>query len=192
MVNLHTSEEPIPIRDALPVSMKTKLLTLGFALAVCFSPVVHAGDNATSAKDSKIKGNDKEFFEKASKSGDKEVRVSQAVLPQLTNASVKTFAQTMISDHTAANSELKSLASKKGVTLPTPETNYSAKWAGKDHKEIDEDYVEEMVSDHKDAVDLFEKAAKSDDVDIAAFASKTLPTLRHHLEAAKSLEKAID
>ena len=175
--------------------MKTQLLTLGFALAACIavSPALHAaGDHATVAKDSKIKDSEKTFFEKAAKSGDKEVRVSQAVLPQLTHANVKAFAQTMIADHTATNNELKSLASSKGVTLPTPEKNYSEKWSGKDHKEIDEDYLEEMISDHKEAIDLFEKAAKSEDVDIAAFASKTLPALRHHLETAKSLEKAID
>ncbi len=175
--------------------MKTKLLTLGFALAVCFSAssaLQAANDHATVAKDSKIKVEDKAFFEKAAKSGEKEVKVSQAVLPQLTHAGVKAFAQTMIADHTAANNELKTLASSKGVTLPAPQTNYSEKWSGKDHKEIDEYYIEEMISDHKDAVDLFEKAAKSDDVDIAAFASKTLPALRHHLESARTLEKAID
>jgi putative membrane protein len=175
--------------------MKTKLLTLSFAL-VCFSApcalLANGNDNATVLKDSKITNDDKAFFEKAAKSGEKEVRVSQAVLPQLTNASVKAFAQTMITDHTAANTELKTLASSKGVTLPAPQTNYSEKWSGKDHKEIDEDYIETMVSDHKEAVDLFEKAAKSDDVDIATFASKILPALRHHLETAKTLEKAID
>lgn len=177
--------------------MKTKLLTFGFALAVCFStsPALHANgghDGATVAKDSKIKHDDKAFFEKVARSGDKEVKTSQAVLPQLTNTSVKAFAQMMVSDHTAAGSELKLLAASKGVTLSTPQINYAEKWSGKDHKEIDEDYIEEMISDHKDAVDLFEKAAKSEDADIAVFASKTLPVLRSHLETARTLEKAID
>jgi hypothetical protein len=36
---------------------------------------------------------------------------------------------------------------------------------------------------------FFEKAAKSDDPEVAAFAQKTLPTLLHHLEMAKSLKK---
>jgi putative membrane protein len=52
--------------------------------------------------------------------------------------------------------------------------------------------MKEMVSDHKDAVDLFEKASKSDDPDIAAFASKTLPKLQAHLQHAKQLESALD
>ncbi len=36
-----------------------------------------------------------------------------------------------------------------------------------------------------------EKAAKSDDADISAFAQKTLPTLQHHLTAAKDLKKSL-
>jgi putative membrane protein len=77
------------------------------------------------------------------------------------------------------------------VSLPAKEPKLDDKWmkAGKD---LDEDYMEAMVSDHKDAVDLFEKATKSDDADIAAFAQKTLPTLQHHLDRAKELKKIVD
>ena len=37
---------------------------------------------------------------------------------------------------------------------------------------------------------FIEKAAKSDDPDIAAFAQKTLPTLQHHLDLAKARQAA--
>jgi hypothetical protein len=39
-------------------------------------------------------------------------------------------------------------------------------------------------------VKLFEKAAKSNDSDIAAFAQKMLPTLQHHLAVAEDLPKS--
>ena len=48
-----------------------------------------------------------------------------------------------------------------------------------------------MKSDHEDAVKLFEKASKSDDLEVAAFAQKTLPALLHHLEMAKDLKKTV-
>jgi len=95
----------------------------------------------------------------------------------------------MISDHTAANKELMDLAAKKGVTLPADDMKASEKWSKKD-KDLDDEYIKEMKDDHEDAVKLFEKAAKSDDPDIAAFATKTLPTLQHHLAMIKEIKKA--
>jgi len=55
-------------------------------------------------------------------------------------------------------------------------------------KDLDADYISEMKDDHEDAVKLFEKASKSEDPDIAAFAMKTLPKLQHHLEMVKTLK----
>ena len=39
--------------------------------------------------------------------------------------------------------------------------------------------MREIISDHLDAVDLFERAEKSGDPDVADFATKTLATLRN-------------
>ena len=131
------------------------------------------------------------FFEKAAKSGAKEVAVSQAVMGHLTNPAVRAFANSMVADHTAANKELMLLAVSKGVALPETETSkLTEKWSDKSGN-VDRKYVHEMVEDHEDAVKLFEKAAKSDDADIAAFAQKTLPTLQHHLMMAQDLKKTL-
>lgn len=138
---------------------------------------------------------DRNFFEKASKSGIKEVAVSESVMNRLGNQQVKQFAQTMVQDHSQANAELMALAQKKGVVLPAKDdlSKLTNKWSTKkDGKDLAEDYMKEMVSDHKDAVDLFEKASKSEDPDIAAFANKTLPKLQAHLQHAKQLERALD
>lgn len=138
--------------------------------------------------DSKLKHSDRAFFEKAAKAGMKEVEVSQGTLDHLANPQVKSFAQMMVTDHSTANTELLALAARKGVTLPAKEMKYEEKWSKKT-KDVDEDYMKEMVDDHEDAVKLFEKAAKSDDPEIAAFAQKTLPTLEHHLTMARDLRK---
>jgi putative membrane protein len=174
--------------------MKTKTLTLCALLAglVATSTSLVAANSSHEvhvAKDSSIKGHDKTFFEKAAKSGEKELIVSRAVLPNLSNPEVKAFAESMITDHTAANAGLKSLATSKGVTLPVLESKVGEKWVEKT-KNADENYLEEMISDHKDAVELFEKASKSEDPEIAAFASTTLPKLQHHLATAKALKKS--
>lgn len=136
---------------------------------------------------------DRNFLEKAAKSGHKEVAVSQAVVSRLVTPGAKDFAQMMIADHTAANTELQALAAKRGVTLPMPENNTQRAWAkNKANDDLDEDYLEEMVDDHEDAVALFKRGAKSKDPEIAAFAAKTLPKLEQHLQTARTLEKALD
>lgn len=142
--------------------------------------------------DTKLKHSDKAFFEKAAKSGMKEVEISQGTLEHLTNPQVKSFAQMMVTDHSQANQELMALAAKKGVTLPSKDLKYDEKWSKKTNdKDLDEDYIKQMVDDHEEAVKLFEKAAKSDDAEIAAFAQKTLPTLQHHLTMARDLKKMV-
>lgn len=139
----------------------------------------------------KLSHHDKAFIEKAAKSGIKEVAVSQAVVNRLTNPQVRDLANAMITDHTAANGDLTSLAMAKGVMLPAVDTaKLAEKWNEKSDN-LDKKYVHEMVEDHDDAVELFEKATKSDDPDVKAFAQRMLPTLQHHLRMAKDLKKAM-
>jgi putative membrane protein len=133
---------------------------------------------------------DRHFFEEAAKSGMKEVEVSNAVKARLADAQVRNFAEMMVADHTAANSELQSLAASKGFTLPVEKKDFAAKWADKD-KDLDKDYVETMEDDHEDAVKLFQKASRSEDAEIAAFAQKTLPKLQHHLETVRTLKQTV-
>jgi putative membrane protein len=98
----------------------------------------------------------------------------------------------MVTDHTAANSDLMALAQQKGVELPAKdESSLSDDWSKKTG-DLDRKYVKEMVSDHEEAVKLFEKASKSSDPDVAAFAQKTLPTLQHHLAMAQDLKTSIN
>lgn len=135
---------------------------------------------------------DRNFFEKAAKSGMKEVAVSRSTLARLTNPQVKQFAQMMVDDHSKANAELMALAQKKGVVLPPKDdVKLMDKWSKKTD-EVDEDYMEEMVDDHQEAVELFEEASRSKDAEIAAFANKTLPKLRQHLTTAKDLKEVVD
>jgi putative membrane protein len=161
------------------------LRRIAFALAALS---IAAGSHAA---DTSLKHGDKTFLEKAGKSGMEEVAISQAALPHLQNAQAKEFAQMMVSDHTGANRELMALAAKKGVTLPAKQPD-TKKWDKKKEKGYDEDYMEKMVKDHDDAVDLFTKASKnSDDADVKAFAAKTLPTLQAHHAKAKSIKKTL-
>jgi putative membrane protein len=189
--------------------MKTKSLALRCALLVsavslctALSAETTAPTNAATTPSGtmdrradmpKLSHSDHAFFEKAAKSGMKEVTVSQTAMANLMNPQVKSFAQMMVTDHSSGNTELMALAASKGVMLPASDkadTKLEQKWSKK-VKNADEEYMEEMVSDHKETVELFEKASKSQDSEVAAFAQKMLPTLQHHLSMAQDLKKTV-
>lgn len=147
---------------------------------------------AAAAAESGLSHSDRSFIKKAAKAGMKEITVSQAVVDHLSNAQAKAFAQQMVTDHTAANNALMALAQQKGVEIPAKdESSLTEDWSKKTG-DVDRAYVKEMVSDHEEAVKLFEKATQSSDPDVAAFAQKTLPTLQHHLSMAVDLKNAIN
>jgi putative membrane protein len=53
-------------------------------------------------------------------------------------------------------------------------------------------FAEGMVSDHKKAVEAFEKAAnEATDGDVKALAAKMLPTLKGHLSMAEDLQNKV-
>lgn len=129
----------------------------------------------------KLSRGDRLFLEGATKSGRKELQMSQALLPKLTSDRIRDYAQTLINDHKQANDELVALASRKGVALPPENDRVLAKWTGK-NEDIEKDYLEEIEEDHQNAIEMYTAAQDSADPEIAAFARKTLPTLKHHLE----------
>jgi len=165
--------------------MKKLLATL--LLAACGA--------ALAAGDAGLSRQDKEFFAKAAAGGMFEVEVGKLAESKAQNAEVKAFGSMLVKDHGAANDELKALAQKKGVTLPTALPAKEQKQLDKlaKAKDFDKEFVHEVgLSDHKKDIKLFEKTSKgAKDAEVKAFAAKTLPTLQQHLQHAQGLDKAI-
>lgn len=144
-------------------------------------------------KPANLASQDTEFLTKAAEGGMLEVKLGTEAQQKATSPRVKAFGDRMVVDHGRANDELKALASEKGVTLPTTLDGDHEKKVEEFSKlsgaKFDEKFAKDMVEDHKEDVDEFEKASKDlKDPDIRAWAAKTLPTLRTHLDMAKGLE----
>lgn len=136
------------------------------------------------------------FVEDASAAGVAEIETAKLALQKSTSPAVKTFAQEIINDHTAANKQLIGIAQKKGLKVST-EAELTAKAKAlvlkqRDGESFDEAYANNQVKAHKDAIELFNKAAVSPDVELASFAVAALPKLEHHLHAAEALAKAYE
>ncbi len=132
------------------------------------------------------------FITDAAQGGVAEVAMGQVALKNSQNAEVKKFAQMMITDHTKVNTELKALAAKKNVTVTDDIGKHKAtmdKLTGQTGPGFDRTYVDAMVNDHEADVAEFQKQAdNATDPDVKAFAAKTLPTLKKHLEAIKAIQ----
>jgi putative membrane protein len=112
------------------------------------------------------------------------------------NAAEKSFAAQMVTDHGKTSSELKEMVSSGKVEVQLPAALDSShqskldKLKGASGADFSSEFDSMQVSAHKDAVDLFERYAKGgDNAALKAWADKTLPALRHHLEMAQNLEK---
>jgi putative membrane protein len=98
----------------------------------------------------------------------------------------------MATDHSKANEELKLLAAQKKVTLPTgvlpTHKELMDKLSKASGADFDMEYVKAMVAAHEKDVAAFENVSKTAaDADVKAFAAKTLPTLKMHLDMIKSM-----
>jgi putative membrane protein len=97
----------------------------------------------------------------------------------------------MEQDHSKANKELEQIAAKKNVELPKElegkhkrEIERLSKLSG---EKFDREYMELMIRDHKEDIEKFQREAdKGDDADAKKYAGKYLPTLKKHLELART------
>jgi putative membrane protein len=141
---------------------------------------------------------DSDFVTQASKAGAKEVELGRLAAKQALNADVKAFASRMVTDHSKASDELTALAKKHGVALPPAATLDTEKKAAADKlvtlqgAAFDRAYMEQMVTAHRAAVELFERESKEGtNAELKAFAAKTLPTVRDHLKQATALQAKV-
>ncbi|WP_027378976.1 DUF4142 domain-containing protein [Chryseobacterium daeguense] len=152
--------------------------------------------NNTSATAASLSDQDKKFADAAATGGLMEVMMGELASSNATNATVKSLGAMMVKDHSKANDELKKWASTAGYTLPTGlDAEKQKKYddlKAKKGAEFDRMYADLMVSDHKKDVAEFKKqASEGKEASLKAFASKTVPTLEHHLMESEKAKDAV-
>jgi putative membrane protein len=176
-------------------------VVLGFAAAPVF-----AGQETTRPTKAPATMNDKTanksgvgdhaWVTKVAEGGMAEVDLGKLAAEKASSDEVKKFGQRMVDDHSKANDELKSLAQKKNITLPSDldakhkaEHDRLAKLSG---AAFDRAYMRSMLADHrKDVAEFRTEANSGKDPDVKAFAAKTLPTLEDHLKTAEQTSKTV-
>jgi len=156
-----------------------------------------SGKKSKMEAGSSLSAADAKFAHEAALGGMAEVEMGKVAVQKASNEKVKQFGQRMIDDHTKAGDELKTLAAKKSITLPTEldakDKAMVDKMSGMSGAAFDKAYMRDMVKDHhKDIAEFQKEAGNGSDQDLKGWASATLPTLQEHLRLAQEASAAVN
>jgi putative membrane protein len=134
-----------------------------------------------------------DFVKEAAESDLFEIQSSQLAVSK-TDGKVKEIAEQMVADHTQMFGELKSQAQKASIALPTEigisQQRMLAKLGTLDGDDFTQQYLDDQVIVHKEAISLFKRFDKgAKDSELKAWATQTLPTLQRDLDMAQALDK---
>ena len=172
-----------------------KILVRNIALmyVLALGPVFGA---EVGTKGDKTPQEDADFVKEAALGGMMEVQLGKTAQDKAVKPQVKEFGRHMQTDHSKANDELKKIAAKKGIKLPTalegkPKATFD-KLAKLKGDEFDREYINAMVDDHKQDIEKFQQEAdKGKDPDVKKFAQDHLPILKKHLALAEQTQKEV-
>jgi putative membrane protein len=103
----------------------------------------------------------------------------------------------MVKDHTTALDQLQELAQAKNLNfndnLTDDAKTLQTKLSSDTGKQLDKDYMDDMVEDHqKDVQEFTDRSQNAKDPDVKQWASKTLPILQKHLEKAQQINAKLN
>jgi len=139
---------------------------------------------------------DKKFVMEAASGGMMEVEAGKLAIANSASAKVKEVGRMMVTDHTKANTQLKAVAAQKNISLSPAlmekHQQHIDMLKSKKGAEFDQEYINMMVDDHQEDVEKFsDESTKGTDADVKAFATKTLPVLKKHLQHVKMVDEGM-
>lgn len=162
--------------------------TVGIAAVLAFS-----AQRSFAADEMKATAMEKMFIKKAADGGMAEVELGKMAAEKGGSQDVKDFGNRMVTDHTKINDNLKEVAGKMDVMVPTKVSAKHhmemEKLSGLSGAEFDKTYVKAMVKDHETDLAEFQKADKTvKNPDLKKFIDDSIPVLQDHLDTIKKIE----
>jgi putative membrane protein len=150
-------------------------------LALSISPTARAADASL------VSSADRTFVHKVGLGGMYEVDASKIAQDKGTSQNVKDFSANEITDHVKVNDELKSIATSKGIDVPSePDAKFQKMLddlKGKSGGAFDAAYLKSMAKIHDGDEALFVKESKTTkDPELQAFAAKTAKIVKGHID----------
>ena len=152
-----------------------------------------SGAPSASQKSDKVRSNtDAQRLKDLAQANMAEIEAGKLAAQKAQSAQVKKFAQQMVDDHSKQLEEIKKLAQAKGIELPAaPDAKHQGavkKLQSASGEDFDKAYMREQVKDHRDALKLAQRTAKSaHDADLKSAADKAAPEIQEHLKMAQQI-----
>jgi putative membrane protein len=141
-------------------------------------------------------GADTAFLMDACQGGLMEVKSGELAQTNASSQQVKDFGQRMIADHGKMGQDLRDLAGKENVSLPsdisTKDKEIYLELSKMTGAAFDKAYIAYMVKDHLDDLGAFQREMDSGtDSDAKAVAAKTIPIIKEHLKRAQEIASQV-
>ncbi len=176
-----------------------------------------AASNASPAATSREAKQQQRFLMRAYAANQREIQLAQLASTKATDPQVRSYAQDLVKQHQQLESDLKPLLASNGldssmllsptgrVTTPDGKSTGSLidrwkammsdrkekKLSEKTGKDFDKDFVNLMIDEHQDAIDLYQDAADDTTGQVQSFAIQSLTHLQEHLDQAERLDKSL-
>jgi putative membrane protein len=180
-----------------------KLKTLAVVMALALPAAAAPQDNPPPSTTDKSKLSDAEQQELMHLHGVNQFEIDMAKMA-LTNGTpaIKSYANTLVSDHQKSDREITALAKKKGVSLTSSDADAQEMkdmMADKDRmktmkgKDFDKEFISMMEAGHtKELARLETVIAAAKDPDVLTLFKNTKPVLQKHIDMARDLEKKVN
>ena len=171
-------------------SLLRKAMLSAAVAAVCAVPFAASAQTMNTPAASALSKADQKIVAGMAQANMAEIEAGKLALANGQSPEVKAYAQQMVDDHTKALADVTTLATTKGVTLPTEVDAKHKAMAAKLSKlkgaAFDKHYMAQAgVADHRQVhAKLKKDEAKAQDPDVKALAAKMLPTVEQHLHTA--------
>ena len=140
-------------------------------------------------------GADSSFIQMAASLGLLQVKLGKLAQEKGSSEVVRDFGKRMVNDYSKANEELAAGAKQAAYPAPVllrPHQQVFNRISGMGRSSFDKNYMAEMVSDHGEAVHLFQQESESGRVaSLKQLASTMMPTLQQHLAVARQTASSV-
>ena len=140
---------------------------------------------------------DRMFIQNVAKANQDEIDLGNLAQQKSSNSQVKSYGNTLVTDHTKNQQELSNLAARKGVSIQpyegaTARSEYQL-LQGQSGAMFDRSFASQMVQDHEKAISMFEQELMvTQDPAMRNYIDSTLPVLRKHLNEARNTERNLN
>lgn len=140
---------------------------------------------------------DAQFVAEAVAANYAEIQLAQLAVQKSNDTEIKSVAKFLETEHNKVLAELKDVAGKRVISVPSSEDDAARRkiedlTREDDVKDFNKEWCKTMVEKHEKSIENFEtRMNETEDAELKAWLSSTLPHLRDHLDRIKACHERI-